>query len=256
MKDSRGEWTERWSKVLAHQGGYEQFRYGTDTPAGTQPSKGDGLLQRNIIGSLWSGVILLDVDREQEFLTTRTAQHIGRADAISKRGWGFHDLIDARKVPPEHWPRQGPIAGADIKSCGFIPMPGCEHYSGELYQPVWQPGPMIATPELIAAINADRAEQTGRNHERYAGGGDGGGHDGEVAAEVLRMVLRGLDQEACYQLWLRIAIPHDAAWPFEQEDFERHYGGAVRKAHKIRKQNAQLMDAWRAHTDKITGGAR
>jgi hypothetical protein len=32
VKDSRGEWDERWRKVLAHTGHYSQFAYGSDTP--------------------------------------------------------------------------------------------------------------------------------------------------------------------------------------------------------------------------------
>jgi hypothetical protein len=60
--ESKGQNYDKWRKVLAHQGGYEQFSYGTDTEAGTQPSRNDGPTQRAIIGSPQSGVIHVDVD--------------------------------------------------------------------------------------------------------------------------------------------------------------------------------------------------
>lgn len=231
-------YTDQWSKVLAHRGPYSQFRYGCD-----HPSDWRGPLQRCLICAPSSGVIGIDVDRETEFLASRTGQLIGRADAISTRGAGFHTLIDARAVPPQDWPRQGPIPGGDCKSAGFLPMPGCTHYSGERYEPTYVPAPVIATPQLMAAILADRADQTGRNRDGHGGGGDGGGHDGEVAAEVMRMVLRGLTEAECYAGWLKIAIPRDAAWPFELEDFQRHYSGAVRKTAKTREYSNQMHRA-------------
>jgi hypothetical protein len=240
-----GQQTWRWSKVLAHRGSYDQFAYGTDTP-----SDWSGQLQRCTIHCLETGTIGLDVDDEQAFTATRTAQLTGRADAISTRGARFHILIDARAVPPQDWPKQGPIAGADIKSRGFLPVPGSTHYSGEIYEPVLRDGTRVRivrwTPELMAAMRADRAERDGKARAagNGAGGGNGGGHDGELAAAVLGMALRGLDEAQCYAEWLKIAIPRDPAWPFTREDFERHYGGETRgamaKAHKIRAENEQL----------------
>jgi hypothetical protein len=158
-------------------------------------------------------------------------------------------------VPPEDWPVQGPIAGADIKSKGFIPWPGSEHYSGERYELTgFGRGPAVvpAWPELMAAILADR----GAHHRSGGPGGNGGGHDGELAAEVLRMILRGWDKETCYQMWCTIATPHDLAWPYERADFERHHRGAARKTQEITEQNAQVMATWRAHMDRYAGGVR
>jgi hypothetical protein len=231
VRELDGSPGERWAKVLAHQGSYEQFTYGTDTPSDWLPP-----LQRCVICSPLSGVIAIDVDDEAEYLTTELARHVSREHAVSTRGAGFHCLIDARMVPPAQWPRQGEIRGAngrhaaDIKSCGFIPVPGSEHYSGERYEPVLHDGLtttiVTATPEIIAAIAAGQ-QGSGSNGQ---GNGTGGGHDGELAAAVLGWVRQGLGTEDIYQRWVKIAIPRDPAWPYERKDFERHLDSARRKA--------------------------
>jgi hypothetical protein len=241
----------RWSKVLAHTGSYEQFAYGTDTPSDWQ-----GPLQTCLIGSPQSGTIFVDVDDENAYLGTRTGQIVGRPHAASTRGGGFHIVIDARGVPGADWPRQGPIAGGDIKSRGFIPLPGSEHYSGERYEPVRPSGPVLATRELIAAINADLADHRGKGGRdgNGGGGGSGGGHDGEVAAAVMSMVLRGLDREQCYEQWLTIAVPRDPSWPFTADDFERHYSGAVRKAGQVRAEDAEAARAFAGQAPALVTG--
>jgi hypothetical protein len=249
VRSVNGQPFERWLKVLAHTGNYQQFEYGGD-----YPSEWQGPLQRCIICSPWSGAIALDIDNEELYFTTRTAQLIGRECALSTRGWGYHILLDARAVPADQWPTQGPITGADIKSRGFIPVPGSQHYTGEHYQPVLGPDGMShawpATPGLIAAIAADRADYTeiGRGHhggEAVAGYSGGcSGHDGEVAASVLANVLRGLTKERCHQRWLQVAIPHDMDWPYDIDDFERHHRGAMSKAEMIRAREAALRQSW------------
>jgi hypothetical protein len=141
---------------------------------------------------------------------------------------------------------QGPIPGADIKSNGFIPKPGSEHWSGERYEPVIRPDGLVtivsATPEMIAAINADRAGHHQVSGGGSNGGGSGGGHDGQVAAACMSIVLRLLRagavpgdrmKQAAYAEWLKIAIPHDPAWPFDWSDFERHFRSALPKAQDV-----------------------
>ena len=84
-------------QVLAHEGGYEQFRYGTHT----ETTWTGNSFQKAIICSPWSGVIAVDVHNETEYKTTRTGQLIGREHAISTRG---------RRLPhPDR--RQGRAAG-------------------------------------------------------------------------------------------------------------------------------------------------
>lgn len=266
--DHDGQPSERWSKVLAHKGSYDQFAYGTDTASDWQ-----GPLQRAVICSPWSGVIAVDIDDEAAYMTTRTARTIARADAWSTRGGGFHVLIDARSVPPQGWPKPVPVAGADIKSCGFVPMPGSEHYSGELYEPVFRPDGLVtvvtAKPDLIEAIHADQSDEAERRRAsglagaRTAGAGNGGGHDGEVAAETMGICLRLLRsgmtpgdelREAAYAAWLTVAVPRDPSWPYDRGDFERHYAGALYKAQKLIAADLPVTDDMvRWATDQTTG---
>jgi hypothetical protein len=244
-----GEPVDRWSKVLAHTGPLTQFGYNTDTPSTWQ-----GRFQLCLICTRQSGAIAVDVDYPDQYATTRTGRLIGREAAFTTRGERYHVLIDARWVPEQDWPAQGPIAGGDIKSNGWIPVPGSEHYSGEIYQPTHNPPVIIpATLELTAAMRADRADADA-NGGRVPGGGNGGGHDGEIAAAVLGMILRGLRagmapdgrlKAAVYQQWREVAVPHDPDWPFEPADFERHYGderhGALAKALAIVADERQVL---------------
>jgi hypothetical protein len=269
VRDSHDGWHTRWVKKLAHTGHLDQFAYGTDTESDWQRRPGDGPFQTAIICYPGSGTIAVDVDDPAVFAATRTGQILGRQHAISTRGPDhYHILIDARGVPLADWPGQGFIGApgvlfgepvllpaGHIKSNGFIPMPGSEHYSGERYEPQLSAEGlstvMHGRPALIAAILADRAEWDAAHRERSAsgvhgGGGTGGGHDGEVAGRVLSMVRRGLSKEECYAEWLTIAIPRDPAWPFDRDDFERHHGTAVRKAAQTRAAEAEQAAAFEA----------
>jgi hypothetical protein len=290
-------WESKWSKVLAHSGTgiYERFRYGEDHPS-DQPARGgrgDGPLQVALILCPASRAGGVDVDREHGytepgsagrpanypgdpeyhpgwperyvpgFLDTRTAALIGRAQALTTRGPDhYHILLDLRAIPIEDWPRQRPIAGADIKTNGFIPFPGSWHYSGDRYELTdfgkhGRPGYVTAWPELIEAIKADqddlararRAGGGGSGGGGGGGGGSGGGHDGEIAGAVLSMVLRGLSRKQCHAEWLKIAVARDPSWQFDDGDFERHYGSAARKAEQIRADEREAWDSlmtWRA----------
>jgi hypothetical protein len=63
------EMANKWSKIIAHTGPYEQYRYGTDTEVSYDRWKylhehHPGLdLQVAIICSPWSGVIGIDIDQ-------------------------------------------------------------------------------------------------------------------------------------------------------------------------------------------------
>ena len=232
-----GERRERWSKVLAHRGPLTQFAYGTDTDA-DNPSND---LQACFILTFGTRVFVIDVDNVQEFGTTRTSAIAGRDQAISVRADHFHIAVDARSVPVDQWPRQKPVAGADIKSNGFVPVPGSTHWTGVPYEPVIHPGNRVhivtCTPELLAAIRADQADHAGKG----GNGGTGGGHDGQVAAKVMGWVRQAVNagrdptdpavKQEIYQQWLKVAVPQDQGWPYELADFEdRHYRTAVATA--------------------------
>src|SRR5512142_3156563 len=137
-RDIKGErfYGWKWSKVLAHYGHFDQFAYGTDTGVTEEWMKDHRKerhqVQRGTACSIWSRVLMIDVDHEDRFLDTRTAQLVGRQHAFTVRCEGrYHIAIDGRAVPDADWPTQGPIAGADIKSHGFVLWPGSMHYSGD-----------------------------------------------------------------------------------------------------------------------------
>jgi len=211
-RDSRGEWYDRWSKVLAHSGPLAQFAYGTDTQ-----SKQNCPLQRCIICAPHTGVIAIDVDSWERLAQAPLGTLLGTQLPVSIRQGGErrHYLIDARGVPARQWPAPAALycdSGiGHCKSNGWIPVPGSRHYSDELYEPVFRPDGgthiLTATPGLIAAIA--EAVSVPSVHGNGGGNGHGGGHDGEIAAAVLSMVLRGLTKEQCYAEWLKIAIPRD-----------------------------------------------
>ena len=259
-----GEWIIKPPKKLAHRGSYDQFKYGRDYPSTWRLPH----LQWCQLCCPTSMAIGVDVDYPELFATTRTARFIGRAQAISTRGEGYHVLVDARGWPLIVWPRQVPIRGADIKSRGFIPLPGCLHYTGQLYQPV--PGAVAVpwTDDLLGAIIHDQQDERARVRaelDRFlaahglsplpAGyGGRGGGHDGQVAAACMGLILRRLRagwrtgpelKEAVYAEWRTIAIGRNPAWPFERKHFERHFGdkrrGGLEEALRIIADEAAWM---------------
>jgi hypothetical protein len=244
-----GKWIIKPPKIHAHTGKYTQFRYGCDHPSTWKIRT----LQPSLICCPTSMAIGVDVDYPELFATTRTARFIGRAQAISTVGERYHAQLDFRGVPAIAWPRQRPIRGADIKSRGFIPVPGCVHYTGQLYQPV--PGAVAVpwTRELLGAIIADQDDEQARRKAEMdrllagvneiraslglpplAGGtGNGNGHDGQVAAATMGMIIKRLRKgwevspelkEDVYAEWCEIAVPQDPDRPFERKHFERHYG--------------------------------
>ena len=240
-----GDAAERWSKVLAHTGPYTQFAYGCDHPS--EWNRPD--LQVCFVCSPQAGVFAIDVDDPDEYATTELARYVGREHALSERGSGFHILVDARGIPPELWPGQGEIRGAnglhagDIKSNGFIPVPGSHHYSGELYKPVLHQGlskVLDWSPEILAAIKAAQHAPSAEPSGGHSGRNSGGGHDDQVKDQVITWIRQAVNQgydpasaavkEAIYQAWRGIAIPRNPAWPFTRDDFERHYGDRARGA--------------------------
>src|SRR5260370_128522 len=227
-------------KIHAHRGKYSQFRYGCDHPSTWTSIRH---LQLSLLCCLTSLVVGVDVDYPELFATTRTARLIGRDQAISTVGERYHVAVDWRKAPlvgEFGWPRQTPIRGADIKSAGFIPVPGCVHYTGALYQPV--PGAVAVpwTRELADAIFHDQEDELARRKAEMdtllAGGneirasqslpplsaGNGGGHHGQEARATMGTIserLRkgwqarpGLEEDVCAE-WGDIAIPHQPGPP-------------------------------------------
>jgi hypothetical protein len=187
-----GRDTTSWLKVLAYRktGFYSWVSYGCDYPPTREWLDGHReelhLLQGAVLCCPPAGVFTVDVDypgltsgddcnwhgtevigQVPGYAATRTAQLIGRDQAFTVRGDHYHGLVDARPVPGCDWPPQNKIAGADIKSKGFVPMPGSRHYSGDIYRPAREPLTTVpGTPELIAAIKADQADERERRRRK------------------------------------------------------------------------------------------
>lgn len=283
VKDDRNDGLlgVQWDKKPSESGPLTQYAYGTDNPASigvADDERHPGGLQVRVICAFHTGLFVIGVDREQAYATTRTARLAGRADAWStaRRGSRYHIAVDGRGVPEDQWPVQGKIGvlrdpqypeiiyeGADIKSAGWVPLPGSRHYLGGWYEPVIQPDgtvPLVrATPELIEAVNADRADYNQADSGHGGGrGGNGDGHDGQVAAPVLGWVRQAVNagrdpmdpavKEEIYARWLQIAIGTDPSRPFTRADFDRHYGdrhsGAVAKAAVLTAQEREWWARW------------
>lgn len=242
-----------WSKAPAYREGftYDGFAYGTDTPEDFTPA--DSPLQASLICSRSAQFLAVDVDYPEHLAASAAGQHVSWADAISTRGSHFHVGIDMREVAPEDWPVQGRTAWGDVKAAGFIPVPGCVHYSGEPYaaSPGWESRVIRCTPELAAALRADRDEHALRRlaeaRQRlglstatrlpdgsylYASGYVGGSwrelpdlylsHDDELKDLVWDMhVEYGLPYDEVYGQWCRLAGALGRPWT--DKDFARHW---------------------------------
>jgi hypothetical protein len=242
----------KWAKVIAHLGRLDQFQYGRQPTARlTTRQQGKRLIDRqgNDTGASWwdgedqdglahtptSGTWVYDGDNRDEFEQSELAEHFSYADRWIERDddpGHFHILIDARGVPLDKWPTQGYVTACNhLKANGFTPMPGSRHYSGATYAGV-QGRIIKATPEMAAAAvrcrtEADakrRALMPARAGARKGGkGGNGGGHDGDMAAYCLKLAHEGLDEDRIYELWtIKAAAEEDPAWPFDDNDFQRH----------------------------------
>jgi hypothetical protein len=230
-----GEPGDRWSKVLAHNGPLTQFAYGSNTASDWQRRT-----QFALICTPGSGTIAVDVDHPAEFAASRTGALIGREQAFTVRGERFHVVIDARFVPEQDWPRQGPIAGGDVKSNGWVPVPNSEHYSGELYQPAREPPVIVpAWPELMAAMRADRADHDAASPREgtsngHGGGEHSGGHDDRLTALVYGAAMDGLraglslgdprlEQAVKAAWWAAANPPEDPSDPYLPENWPRFW---------------------------------
>lgn len=265
VRDDRGEWSDRWAKVLCHKGPVAQFEYATDTP-----SPWTGRFQIALMCTWQSKAIVVDVDIEEDFASTRTGRLVGRGQAFTFRGnFRYHIMIDGRWVPEQEWPGQGPIGGGDIKSAGFVPAPGSWHYGGEVYELAYRPAVIVpATPELMAAIRADRADaEAARAQGRPPGGHRGSGGDvagpcgdldfyeqngiplGVQDDELYRLACRYVrsmsEQELYARLWACAQrSPQHPGDPWLPEDVTDKIRRAAEFAAQSDKATRQAYDAW------------
>lgn len=243
--------TERYAKAPAYLAGftYRDFAYGLDYPETFTP--GDGTpVQLSLICSPATNLLVIDVDYPENLLASETGRLLSLADAISVRGSHFHIGIDMRGVPATDWPVQGRTPWGDVKSNGLIAAPGTVHYSGEQYaQTSASPAEKLvpATPELLAALSADRRALAEVNRASWGLGsgthqGDGsyaydsgyisgawanipdGGlaHDDQLKDLLFDMHVRyGKDEAGCREQWFRLAGALGKPWT--ERDFARHW---------------------------------
>lgn len=244
--------TERYAKAPCYKAGftYGQFAYGQDYPATFLPAGDETLVQRSLICSKATKLLVIDIDYPGQLAGSATGQLVSWQDAISVRGSHFHVGIDMRGVPDADWPVQGRTTWGDVKSNGFVAAPGSVHYSGEQYAPASAAVAeklVPATPELLAALNADRNALREANRKAwglgtgsyladgsysydsgYIGGSweavpDGGlVHDDQLKDLLFDMHVRyGREEAECREQWHRLAGALGKPWT--ERDFARHW---------------------------------
>jgi hypothetical protein len=262
-----------YAKAPAYREGftYDDFGYGTDTPAGFTPSDWNGvpdeaLVQHSLICSPSACFLAIDVDYPEHLPGSATGEHVSWADAISVRGTRFHAGLDMRGVSEQDWPAQGRTAWGDVKAAGFIPVPGSVHYTGELYAPSasWHLKILTATPELLAALRQDRGDHAlaRLNDARsrlgagtgtalpdgtylYASGYAGGSwdqlpdgsltHDDELKDLAWDMGTEyGREEGEVRYQWQRLAGAVSSPWT--EKDFTRHWK-------KVPARRAEILEA-------------
>jgi len=244
--------TEEWRKHLSHggRGWFEKAQYGViyRSPGGyggrcadaTRESHDHHGPQRDghqvaVVLAPSTRLFAIDVDNPDRFALSNTADLVTRErHAVCTRGGGWHAYVYVPEGLAHRWPRQGPRGGWDVKSMGFVPLPGCVHYSGETYDPA--PGEIIiATDELLDAIEADRDDHLGALARGEGGPGDAGeGNEPELLRFTGKLVADGLrDREEAWQRWLAhaqtlpLSVP-DWGWTEDNRDvFDRHWAYCV-----------------------------
>jgi hypothetical protein len=261
FKLSLGNWFNKekspgkWAKAPAYYAGftYSDFTYG-EVKAADEGFVTETPLQVSIICAKTTFALAIDVDYPENLSASAVGEYVSIENAISTHGDHFHILLDMRGVSDADWPQQGRTLWGDIKSSGFIPLPGCQHWSGDLYAetPNWASRIIKATPEIVEALRQDRRDYAAhrlnearvRNprqqgvkdptgHHIYASGYVDGSsaqlpdgfleHDDELKDLAYDLGTRGFPVDAVFAEWRRLAGSADPANPWTDKDFERHW---------------------------------
>src|SRR3954465_434556 len=228
----------RWEKIFALSRPVESYLYGTTTYCESPDH------QVGQVCSPETGLLVIDVDDEERFRTTNTADvlesHGHRPFPRGGTAGNRHYWVDARRVPRDEWPRQVNLKGWDIKANGFVPVPGSTHPSGDLYEPVLGERGELTLIEmwpgddLHRALQADRAAALVGLPTGVSGNGTGNGNDEDLFSFTAALVAAGeTDREAAWVRWLAYAqtLPlSDPTWPWTAADrdrFEHHWAYCV-----------------------------
>ena len=176
------------TKVFARRGKVSQYAYGT----GYDTSLWRPGWQKGYVCSWWSGRIVMDRDADGfEELLERLGIPPSPVRVNTGRPGGYQLHYNGRGLAWEDWPAQRPLYApdgthvGDLKTCGFVPVPGSRHPDGGFYQMGAGAGgegdELPWLPGYKAEIDADQeglghrcsgvdrgAEGWGRNCELYA----------------------------------------------------------------------------------------
>jgi hypothetical protein len=177
------------AKVMDYSGKLSDIPYGTTSPyMRGQKHRGCEASQLGIVCTSVSGAIAADVDSPAEFESLELP--LTAASIIHTRGDGWHHLFDAR-AHRSNWPRQKHVAGGDIKSNGFVPVPGSVHYSGEAYLPTgWQHNLTKMSNDLAQTLREVPRTMAGKGKERVGHEVNGDGRSHRAPPPVRRQVAR------------------------------------------------------------------
>lgn len=222
--DRDGVRDAQWQKVLSRKGSLTQYTYGSQTI--------DDGKQIAFICAPHTGLLVIDIDDEHSFDWSLVA---GFRPTVRSGGGGYHYYFDARHIPADAWPKQGPIPGGDVKSNGFVPAPGSTHWNGNKYELLGNMNELlnIATPELFDRLHdALQTHKALKREGSYQGESAQGGDDSHMASFTYRLVMQGMTREEVYPLWQDEADRiQDPNYPFTLDDFDRHYGDETRGAY-------------------------
>lgn len=247
-RDKDGQTDTRYLKKFALEGSVESYQFGTfqSFPEGLDSQPG-------LICSARALFMVVECDSPDEWDKTLTGDAV--PTVRSRRGYHYYYAV------PEHLagmlPTDGPVPGGDVQTKGFVPAPGTLHPSGIRYELVAN-RINVADEALLTRLRAARQRIRDEHVRRYREhGGDGewtgsGGVNGQddYLAQVVtwKAVAQGKDEHEVRETWMReaAALPlKDADDPFTEDDFQRHYRGAVRSWKEMAKHqaDAKLADS-------------
>jgi hypothetical protein len=180
----------------------------------------------------------------------------------SARGFHYYNAVPPDLADSGMIPGQGPLPGGDWKSCGFVPAPGTMHPEGVEYRLI-SDRINIATPqflEKVAAVREAHREKLSRIYRER--GGEGGwtgdgavnGQDDFLARVCWKAVMAGKPEAEVRAIWSNEAaalpLKHPDE-PFTEEDFERHFKGAMRKKDSSFAWSVMIDSALQAWADGV-----
>ena len=205
------------TKILAWRGKIRQYDYNT----GHDTSEWDPSWQSGYVCSPWSYRIVLDRDADGfEELLARCGIPVSPVKVLTGRPGGYQLHYDGRGLSYEDWPAQRTLYGpdgtqaGDVKSHGFVPVPGSRHPNGSIYRMAPGSGGPGDEPQWLPAYTeALLADQEGLGHHsgsysRTTGSGRNNAlYELEEAAVLRAGARRGRPRAAPAHLRGQPAVP-------------------------------------------------